>query len=135
MLTKLTASNFKLFESVEIELGDRAVFVGPNNSGKTSALQALALWSIGVRKWLERRGDGNVPKERAGVTINRRDLIASPIPSANLLWRDLHTRQGYREDGKTKTRNVLITLEVEGVAEGKAWSAALEFDYANEESF
>lgn len=135
MLTKLTATNFKLFDRVEIELGDRVVFVGPNNSGKTSALQALALWSIGVRKWLERRGDGNVPKERAGVTINRRDLIASPIPSANLLWRDLHVREGYREDGKTKTKNVLIALEVTGVAEGKEWSAALEFDYANEESF
>lgn len=135
MLTKLTATNFKLFDRVEIELGDRVVFVGPNNSGKTSALQALALWNIGVHKWLERRGDGNVPKERAGVTINRRDLIASPVPSANLLWRDRHVREGYREDGKTKTRNVLVTIEVEGVSEGRSWSAALEFDYANEESF
>lgn len=135
MLIKLKASNFKLFDEVEIELGDRVVFVGPNNSGKTTALQALALWNIGVRKWLERRGDGNVPRERAGVTINRRDLIASPVPAANLLWRDLHVRQGYRDNEKTKTRNVLITLAVEGISEGTPWSATLEFDYANEESF
>lgn len=135
MLTKLAIQGFKLFDNVDIELAERVVFVGPNNSGKTSALQALALWSIGVRRWLEKRGDGNVPKERAGVTINRRDLIAVPVPSANLLWRDLHVREGYREEGKTKTRNVLIKVEVQGIDDGKTWSAALEFDYANEESF
>lgn len=135
MLTRLTIRNFKLFDDVEIEFGERVVFVGPNNSGKTSALQALALWSAGVRRWVERRGAGNIPKERAGVTINRRDLIAVPVPAANLLWRDLHVREGYREEGKTKTRNVLIEIDVEGIDAGKTWTASLEFDYANEESF
>jgi ABC-type taurine transport system ATPase subunit len=134
VLTRLFIRNFKLFDEVEIELGERVVFVGPNNSGKTSALQALALWSAGVRRWVERRGAG-VPKERAGVTINRRDLIAVPVPSANLLWRDLHVREGYREGDKTKTRNVVIQVDVEGVSEGRAWKTSLEFDYANEESF
>ena len=135
MLTRLTVRNFKLFGDVEIELGERVVFVGPNNSGKTSALQALALWNVGVRRWAEKRGAGNIPKERAGVTINRRDLIAVPVPAANLLWRDLHVREGYKEAGKQKTRNVLIEIQVEGVDEGRTWSASLEFDYANEESF
>ena len=134
MLTRLVIRNFKLFDKVEIELGERVVFVGPNNSGKTSALQALALWNTGVRRWVEKRGAGNVPKERAGVTINRRDLIAAPVPSANLLWRDLHVREGYRDGGKQKTRNVLIEIDVEGIDEGRSWSSSLEFDYANEES-
>ena len=135
MLTKLTIRNFKLFGEVEIELAQRVVLVGPNNSGKTSALQALALWNAGVRRWLEKRGAGNVPKERAGVTINRRDLIALPVPSANLLWRDLHVREGYKDAGKQKTRNVLVEIDVEGIDAGKPWTANLEFDYANEESF
>lgn len=135
MLTKVRLRNFKLFRDVEIELASRVVFVGPNNSGKTSALQALALWNAGVRRWVEKRGAGNVPKERAGVTINRRDLIALPVPSANLLWRDMHVREGYREADKQKTRNVLIEIDVDGVDNGAAWSACLEFDYANEESF
>jgi ABC-type taurine transport system ATPase subunit len=135
MLTKLTVRNFKLFDDVEIELGERVVFVGPNNSGKTSALQALALWSVGVRRWVEKRGAGNVPKERAGVTINRRDLLALPLPTANLLWRDLHVREGYKDADKQKTRNVLIEVEVEGIGQGQPWSSSLEFDYANEESF
>ena len=135
MLTKLTIRNFKLFAEAEIELGERVVFVGPNNAGKTSALQALALWSYGVRRWVEKRGAGNVPKERAGVTINRRDLVGLPVPSANLLWRDLHVREGYRQEDKAKTRNVLIEIAVEGIDHGQPWLADLEFDYANEESF
>lgn len=135
MLIKLIVRNFKLFDEVEIELGERVVFVGPNNSGKTSALQALALWSAGVRRWVEKRGAGNVPKERAGVTLNRRDLIALPVPSANLLWRDLRVREGVRDGAKTKTRNVLIGIDVEGIDRGATWRTSLEFDYANEESF
>ncbi|HUO84514.1 MAG TPA: AAA family ATPase [Thermoanaerobaculia bacterium] len=135
MLTGVTIRNFKLFDEVKIELAERVVFVGPNNSGKTSALQALALWNAGVRRWVEKRGAGNVPKERSGVTINRRDLIAVPIPTANLLWRDLHVREGYRDGEKNKTRNVLIQIDVEGVDDGRSWTTSLEFDYANEESF
>ncbi len=135
MLTRLRIRNFKLFKDVEIELGERVVFVGPNNSGKTSALQALALWNVGVRRWVERRGAGDIPRERAGVTLNRRDLIAVPVPTANLLWRDVHLRQGYREEGQTKTKNVLIEIDVEGVDNGRLWTTSLEFDYANEETF
>lgn len=135
MLTKLVIRNFKLFDEVAIELGERVVFVGPNNAGKTSALQALALWSLGARRWREKRGEGEVPKERSGVTINRRELIGLPVPAANLLWRDLHVREGYRDAGKSKTRNIQIAIAVEGIDHGKPWSTDLEFDYANEESF
>lgn len=135
MLTKLTIRNFKLFEDVEIELGECVVLIGPNNVGKTSALQALALWDVGTKRWLEKRGGGAMPEKRPGVTINRRDLIAVPVPVANLLWRDLHVREGSRTDGKTRTQNVMIEIGVEGVDEGKAWTCGLEFDYANEESF
>lgn len=131
MITKLSVRNFKLFDEVELELGDRVVFIGPNNAGKTSALQALALWDIGVKRWVEKRGAGNVPKERPGVTINRRDLIAVPVPAANLLWRDLHTQESARGSG---TQKVFINVIVEGVSGGKAWICGLEFYYANEES-
>lgn len=135
MLTKLRIRNFKVFDEVEIELGERVLFVGPNNSGKTSALQALALWNAGVRRWVEKRGSGNIPKRRAGVTLNRRDLIALPVPTADLLWRNLHVREGYREGGKPKTRNIRIEIDVDGIGPDGPWTTSLEFDYANEESF
>lgn len=133
MLTKLTLKNFKLFTEVEIDLGERVVLIGPNNSGKTSALQAIALWDIGVKRWLEKRGSGATPRERAGVTINRRDLIAIPVPAANLLWRDLRVREAGRIDGKQQTRNVRIEIGVTGFND-HIWECRLEFDYGNEES-
>src|SRR5437660_12481560 len=103
VLTKLTITNFKGFEKVEIELGNPVVFIGPNNSGKTTALQALALWSIGLNRWMEKRKGQAPSKKRPGVTINRRDLIAVPVPSANLLWRDLHVRNIQKTNGKQQT--------------------------------
>jgi len=132
VLTHLTIRNFKSFEFVEIELGDRVVLIGPNNSGKTSALQALALWDIGLKRWSEKRGTDEVPKKRPGVTINRRDLIAVPIPAANLLWRNLHVRESTQPKG---TQNIRVDIIVRGVSEGMDWECGLEFDYANEESF
>lgn len=124
---------------MNVELGKAVVLIGPNNSGKTTALQAIALWDIGVRRWNERRKGKSSLKERPGVTVNRRDLASIPVPVANLLWRNLHVRNVRRskEDGETrqKTENVRVDIIVDGVTHDKAWSCGLEFDYANEESF
>lgn len=133
MLTSIEIRNFKKFDYVKIELGDPVIFIGPNNSGKTTALQALALWVIGIRRWQEKRGGKSAPEKRTGVTINRRDLISVPVPNANLLWRNLHTREKQEKNPK-KTQNVRIDIIVEGVSEGKKWECGLEFDYANQES-
>ncbi|MDZ7357358.1 MAG: ATP-binding protein, partial [candidate division KSB1 bacterium] len=135
MLTKLIIRNFKRFDQVEIDLANPVLFIGPNNSGKTSALQGLALWEIGIRKWFEKRGAQKSPEKRPGVAINRRDLVAIPVPSANLLWRNLHTRDVKRVGDKPQTRNVRIDIVVEGVTNNQSWQCGLEFDYANEESF
>ncbi|MEK7324345.1 MAG: AAA family ATPase [Chloroflexota bacterium] len=137
MLTHLWIKNFKRLHDVDIELGKAVVLIGPNNSGKTTALQALALWDVGVRRWYEkqkRRGKTS-SGERPGVAINRRDLISIPVPSANLLWRNLHVRNVERINGDQQTQNIRIDITVEGVTEGKKWVCGFEFDYANEESF
>lgn len=135
MLTRLIVRNFKRFDEVEIELGNPVVLIGPNNSGKTTVLQALALWSIGLNRWNAERGGKQAPEKRPGVTINRRDLITVPVPTANLLWRNLHVRDVRRVKGKQETRNVSVEIVVEGVTEGQLWRCGLEFDYANPESF
>lgn len=134
MITHFRISNFKRLESADLELGGTTVFIGPNNKGKTTALQALALWDIGWRRWAEKR-DKSAASERAGVTINRRDLYAIPVPGAKLLWTDLHTQGSNRSSGTAKSSKVFIRLEAEGVHEDLPWRCALEFYYANEESF
>jgi hypothetical protein len=134
MITKLIVNNFKRLERAEVPLAEAVVFIGPNNSGKTTALQALTLWDVGLHKWAEKRKN-SAARERTGVTINRRDLFSIPIPSARLLWRDLHVRNIERADGKPKTSNITFEITIEGVSEGVPWSFGLEFDFANEESF
>ncbi|MCH7812986.1 MAG: AAA family ATPase [Planctomycetes bacterium] len=140
MLTRLHIRNFKRFEEADIELGQTVVLIGPNNSGKTTALQALALWEGGVRRWNERREGKTSPEKRPGVTINRRELISIPVPNAKVLWRDLHVKnveQIKDQEGKKKqrTKNVFIDVTVDGVTAGNAWTCGMEFYYANEESF
>lgn len=135
VLTSLRIKNFKRLQEVEIELGKTVVFIGPNNSGKTTALQALALWEIGLRKWVEKRSAKDTPEKRPGVTINRRDLIAVPVPDANLLWKDKHVRVIQKRNGKQDTRNIRIDILVSGVTDGSGWDCGFEFDYANQESF
>jgi len=137
MITKLTIKNFKKFDNAEIDLTPPVVFIGPNNSGKTTALQALSLWETGYRKWVEKRGfdKKNQPKERAGITINRRDLSAIPISVTKNIWKNLHTHK-FNKD-KRNNENVYIDIIVEGYneLENKQWQCGFEFYYANEESF
>jgi hypothetical protein len=135
MLTKLTVRNFKRFGRVEIELGNPVVFIGPNNSGKTKALQALAFWDIGLKRWTEKRKGKTSPEKRPGVTINRRDLIAVPVPDAKLLWRELGVRDVKKIGGKQQTKNIFIDVVVKGITADETWKCGLEFYYANEESF
>ena len=115
MLTRLTIRNFKRFDQVEVELGSPVLLIGPNNSGKTSAMQALALWDIGLRRWNEKRSGKSMPEKRPGVAINRRDLVAIPVPYANHLWHDLRVRDVRNVEGRQKTSNIRIDLIVERV--------------------
>ncbi len=134
MLTRLVARNFKRFDEIDVELGNPVVLTGPNDSGKTSAMQALALWDIGVKRWNEKRSGTTASRIRSGVTINRRDLTAIPHPAASLLWHDLRVRDVRSVDGSRRTDNVRIDIVVEGIDAGKAWTCGLEFDFANSES-
>ena len=135
MLTKLICRNFKNFGEVEIELGNQVVFIGPNNSGKTTALQALALWEIGLKRWNENRKGKTNPERRSGVAINRLDLISIPVPWARLLWRNQKVRDAEIVNGKQRTQNIRIDIIVEGITNGTEWKCGFEFDYANPESF
>ena len=131
MLTKLTIRNFKLFKDVEIPLGNSFVFIGPNNSGKTSALQALTLWRVGLQKWANKYDIDNpssIPGKRHGVTVNRLDLISLPVAEMDLMWFCRKVRKG-------SNQNIRIDLIVDGVSNESEWKCGLELDYANDETF
>ena len=55
MITAIKIKNFKVLSETEwLPLEGNVVFIGPNNSGKTTAIQALALWNYGIQKWTEK---------------------------------------------------------------------------------
>lgn len=133
MLSCMKVKNFKNLEEVEIELGKSVVLIGPNNSGKTNALQALTLWDIGLKQWNIKRSGKASPEKRAGVSIGRNNLITIPIPEMNHLWPDLRMRSISRKGKKMRSRNIRIEIIVDGITEGEKWTCGLEFDYANDE--
>lgn len=137
MLTRLIIRNFKQIKEVDIALDHNVVFIGPNNSGKTSALQALALWETGLKLWQSKKSSNkSKSSKRTGIAINKKDLIALPVPNSILLWNSLHVRNSSKDkEGKARTENVLIDVIVEGITNNKKWECGFEFDYANTESF
>jgi hypothetical protein len=135
MITGIKIKNFKALQDTGwISVDGNVVFVGPNNSGKTTALQALALWSYGIRKWIERRQSSKA-QVRTGAPINRKDLFAIPVTSNKHIWTNLFPMISDRDaDGKmTGTRHNCIEVTVKGLDNGHEWICGLEFRYNNEE--
>jgi AAA15 family ATPase/GTPase len=132
IIDKIKIRNFKKIGEIEFSLNSPLVLIGPNNSGKTSLLQAITLFETGIKKIMAEKKTGTI---RTGVSINRKDLISIPVPNAKLLWYNKNVRAVEKNNGTQKTKNINIEILAEGTINGKYWKAGLEFDYANEESF
>jgi predicted ATPase len=89
LLHYVEIENFKRYGDIQrIELDHPAVLIGPNNCGKTSALQAIALWSIGLRTW-KAESEGSKAEKRLGKALNRLGIVAVPVPKTRHFWHDL----------------------------------------------
>ena len=81
--------NFKRFGNTQrIELDHPAVLIGPNNSGKTSVIQALALWSLAVKTWVQ-ESDVSDAEKRQGKALNRLKIMQVPVPKTRYFWHNL----------------------------------------------
>lgn len=131
MIKKVTLKNFKRFREQRFEIKDHVVLAGPNNSGKTTLLQAVACWHFALKKWLKERGKSGA-KKRTGVAVTRRELLAMPVREMNLLWTDTSTALK-RDEGKPGApRTMCIAVEGED-KEKKQWNLTMEFRYSNSE--
>lgn len=91
----LKVRNFKGFgDSTHIELDHPAVLVGPNNCGKTTMLQSIALWSQAVQTWFDRKGHAP-PRKRIATSLSRLAVVAVPVRSARDYWHNMVVRAGY----------------------------------------
>jgi hypothetical protein len=111
-----------------VPLGETIVFAGPNNSGKTTAIQALTVWRLALARWLEKREKNprSKARQRVGVPITRPDMTAVPVREVRLLW---HGCDVLGEGNKPR----LVEILVEGVQGGKAWRFGMELQYQGPE--
>ncbi len=119
LLHYIKIENFKRFgDSQRIELDHPAVLIGPNNCGKTSAIQALALWSQAVRTWYDVRKDSTA-KERTATSLNRLNIVAVPVTRTRFFWHNTQVRKA--------NKDIPMVLTVGVVHEGKVRELSMRF--------
>ena len=87
MIRSVGIRGFKRFREVEFRLPGHVVLAGPNNTGKTTLLQAIASWALALRRWRE-LNDFNRRNGYRKVPIARQAFAAVPLGSFDLLWTD-----------------------------------------------
>lgn len=119
LLHYLEIENFKRFGNRQrIDLGHPAVLIGPNNCGKTSAIQALALWSQAVRTWFDVRKDSSAT-ERTATSLNRLNIVSVPVSRTRFFWHNTQVRVG------NKDIHLVITVGVD--FKGKVHALPMRF--------
>ena len=94
MIHKIKIKNFKGIRDLEIEAGETLVLFGVNDSGKSTILQAMAVWSEVAAAWV-RGGEGSEldlarDSENNYQTVNliKTDFRAVQLHGLDHLWRE-----------------------------------------------
>ena len=91
MIRSVRIRGFKRFQQVEFSLPGHVVLAGPNNTGKTTLLQAIASWALALRRWRE-LGDFKRRNGYRRAPIARQAFAAVPVRNFDLLWTDRRYR-------------------------------------------
>ena len=117
----LDIENFKHFgERQRIDLDHPSVLIGPNNCGKTTVIQAIALWSQAVKAWFEAKGK-SPPKKRSTAALNRLNIVSVPVSNARYFWHDTKIRKG--------PKNIEFEIAAGIVHEGETLPVGMRFTY------
>lgn len=108
MITRLTLRNFKSIGEQDYDFTQFDLLVGRNNSGKSTVLQALAIWQFCVDEFHRSKRSGS-----KGIQVVLPNFTALPVPEFNLLWKDRTDRHWPLVDGKKKQLYILIEIRVE----------------------
>ena len=101
------------------------LLVGRNNSGKSTVLQALAIWQFCVDEFHRSKRSGS-----KGIQVVLPNFTALPVPEFNLLWKDRTDRHWPLVNGNKKQEYILIDIRVEWRrATGEADSFGVELRY------
>ncbi len=125
MITRLTLRNFKSVGEQVYDFTQFDLLVGRNNSGKSTVLQALAIWQFCVDEFHRSKRSGS-----KGIQVVLPNFTALPVPEFNLLWKDRTDRRWPLIKGSKKQEYILIGIRVEWrCATGKTDSFGVELRY------
>jgi ABC-type cobalamin/Fe3+-siderophores transport system ATPase subunit len=111
VIRRVLIENFKRFDRVEFTLPGHLVVAGPNNSGKTTLLQAIAAWSVALNRWKELNDFRLHNRAYAKAPIARQAFSPVPLRAFDLLWRDRVTRSPIRITVQTDEWTLRMDLE------------------------
>ncbi len=118
MIRKVVIRRFKKFKEVTFTLPGHLVIAGPNNTGKTTLLQAIAAWDLAFNRWRQL----NSPQRASGryypwAHIARQAFSAVPLRQFDLLWNE---------------RNTTGSIEIE-IQDTQGWSITMELRHDSTE--
>ncbi len=116
MIRRVRIRGFKRFDDTEFRLPGHVVLAGPNNTGKTTLLQAVSAWALVLDRWRELR-NFNPRRGYQRAPIARQAFTAVPLRNFDLLWTN-------RRPGRD------IEIEIE---HGSGWTVAVEVKFNSSE--
>lgn len=134
MIERVRVRHFKQFDDHTFDLSESVVLAGPNNSGKSTLLQAIAVWNLALQRWLAKRAASKA-KQRTGVSVTRKDFTTIPLREMSLLWTNASTalkKEELKEGQKLGTSRVM-SITLEGKSESGTWELTFEFHYQSSE--
>ena len=107
MIHKLILKNFKKIKDETFLFNNFDLIVGGNNSGKSTALQAMAIWQYCVDQFRLSKKKG-----LNGIQVVLPNFTALPLPEFNLLWNNRTDRE-YKDDNSKKGGKAQIYIYIE----------------------
>lgn len=107
MITRLTLRNFKSIDEQVYDFTQFDLLVGRNNSGKSTVLQALAIWQFCVDEFHRSKRTGNT-----GIQVVLPNFTALPVPEFILLWKDRTDRAYPLNENTGKKKQEFILIEI-----------------------
>ena len=112
-INKVIIRNFKRFKEEGFDFDGNVVLAGPNNSGKTTLLQAIATWSLALERWRELNDYQLYNHVYAKAPIARQAFYSVPLRAFDLLWNE---------------RTLASGIEIELILDGEPVSMEVNHD-------
>jgi hypothetical protein len=114
VIHRVRLRRFKRFGDVEFILPGHVVLAGPNNTGKTTVLQAIAAWSLALGRWKQLNDFQRHGGHYTRAPIARQAFSAVPLRAFDLLWqeRDYHQTRPVEIEIQSSTGGWTVAMEL-----------------------